>query len=142
MATVRGTRGFEPHISMLDFQKVMSLQFVKSASLAGHEDWIKGLDFLEPKTPEEPLILASGSQDSTIRLWNIEIWYKQDTSNNNSTQVDILTDDLLDAFEESLGDLGDEEGGKQISLKRHILTVKADYTRCVQSSTVFYVHLI
>lgn len=116
--------------------------FVKSASLAGHEDWIKGLDFLEPKTPEEPLILASGSQDSTIRLWNIEIWYKQDTSNNNSTQVDILTDDLLDAFEESLGDLGDEEGGKQISLKRHILTVKADYTRSQRYSVTFDALLI
>jgi hypothetical protein len=36
-----------------------------------------------------------------------------------------LSDDLLDAFEASLGDLTDaEEGGRQISLKRHILTVK------------------
>lgn len=34
-------------------------------------------------------------------------------------------DDLLDAFEASLGDLGEgEEGGRQISLKRHIVSVK------------------
>jgi elongator complex protein 2 len=40
---------------------------------------------------------------------------------------DPLSDDLLDAFEASLGDLTDaEEGGRQISLKRHILTVKSD----------------
>lgn len=34
-------------------------------------------------------------------------------------------DELLDNFEASLGDLGDnEEGGRQISLKHHIVTVK------------------
>jgi elongator complex protein 2 len=68
-------------------------------------------------------VLASGSQDNTIRLWNIEPYVKSTTLANgvNGTGAD----DLLDAFEESLGDLGEsEEGGRQISLKRHILTVK------------------
>lgn len=37
-----------------------------------------------------------------------------------------LSDDLLDAFEASLADPAEgEEGGRQISLKRHILTVKS-----------------
>jgi elongator complex protein 2 len=37
----------------------------------------------------------------------------------------VLSDDLLDAFEASLGEVEDgEEGGRQISLKKHILTVK------------------
>lgn len=46
---------------------------------------------------------------------------------------DDLSDDLLDAFEASLGDLGAdaEEGGRQISLKRHILTVKSN-SGCVE----------
>lgn len=44
---------------------------------------------------------------------------------SSSESSDVLSDNLLDAFEASLGDVGDaEEGGKQISLKRHIITVK------------------
>ena len=32
--------------------------------------------------------------------------------------------ELLNAFEASLGDMADEEGGRQISTKRHVLAVK------------------
>lgn len=40
-------------------------------------------------------------------------------------ETDPLSDELLDSFEASLGDLADaEEGGQQISLKRTIMTVK------------------
>jgi len=68
------------------------------------------------------LVFASGSQDSTIRLWNIEPLNKNTTDPTPSSD---LTDEFLDNFEASLGDLGEgEEGGRQISLKRHILTVK------------------
>lgn len=43
----------------------------------------------------------------------------------SETPTNGLSDDLLDAFESSLANVGDaEEGGRQISLKRHILTVK------------------
>ena len=42
------------------------------------------------------------------------------------------SDDLLDAFEASLADPTEgEEGGRQISLKRHILTVKHKDLGCV-----------
>ena len=35
-----------------------------------------------------------------------------------------LAEQLLDSFEASLGDLAEgEEGGRQISMKRHVLTV-------------------
>jgi len=74
--------------------------------------------------------LASGSQDATIRLWKIEAFTRYKNSSVVARPSDALSDDLLDAFEASLGELADaEEGGRQISLKRHILTVKSDQAR-------------
>jgi len=85
--------------------------------LPGHEDWVKCLAFQSPRAETDSLILASGSQDATIRLWNIE-----------PLKLDLATeggDELLDSFEASLGDMGEgEEGGRQISLKRHMMSVK------------------
>lgn len=95
--------------------------FVHSAILAGHEDWIRCLAF-KPASDGEPLVLASGSQDATIRLWNIEAWQRVPSS----SAIGELSDELLDVFEASLGELGEaDEGGKQISLKRHILSTKS-----------------
>ena len=77
----------------------------------------------------DPLILASGSQDGIIRLWSIEIFSKdlKHQSQSGEDKLRPLSDDLLDDFEASLSDVGDnEEGGRQISLKRHILSVKSD----------------
>jgi elongator complex protein 2 len=72
----------------------------------------------------QPLVLASGSQDATVRLWNIEPWQKAVAPIKGMTSEN-LNDNLLDSFEASLGDIGEnEEGGRQISLKRHVLTVK------------------
>ena len=72
----------------------------------------------------QPLLLASGSQDATVRLWNIEPWQKVLAPVKSMTSEN-LNDNLLDNFEASLGDIGEnEEGGRQISLKRHVLTVK------------------
>lgn len=86
--------------------------------MPGHEDWVKCLAFYRPHAGGNHIILASGSQDATIRLWNIE-----------PLKVDLAAgggDELLDAFEVSLGDMGEgEEGGRQISMKRHIISVKA-----------------
>ena len=104
------------------------VQFVPSTILAGHEDWVKCLAFKDPMVENEPLILASGSQDATIRLWNIEPLAR-------SAPVALGTsgdtaDELLDAFEASLVNLEDtEDGGRQISLKRHVLTVKSESGR-------------
>ena len=59
---------------------------------------------------------------------------------DREARVDIETIEMpslkistpLDAFEASLGDLAEgEEGGRQISLKRHILTVKRNEGRLV-----------
>ncbi|KAG2077483.1 WD40 repeat-like protein [Suillus decipiens] len=105
--------------------------FIRSVTLSGHEDWIRALAFQAPSTPDDPLVLASGSQDGTIRLWNVESFTKMQTQSQTHTKDsgNDLSDDLLDAFEASLGDLGAdaEEGGRQISLKRHVLTVKSNF---------------
>ncbi|PSR73684.1 hypothetical protein PHLCEN_2v10603 [Hermanssonia centrifuga] len=96
--------------------------FVPSITLPGHEDWVKSLAFKTLDSEDLSLTLASGSQDGTIRLWKIDPYQRQATQQST---IDALSDDLLDTFEESLGELADaEEGGRQISLKRHILTVK------------------
>jgi len=71
--------------------------------------------------------MASGSHDANIRLWNIEP-VTRSTSVSNASGT--LNDDLLDAFEASLGEVDDgEEGGRQISLKKHMLTVKTSGDR-------------
>jgi WD40 repeat protein len=96
---------------------------VNSAILSGHEDWVRSLAFQLPIASEDPLVLASGSQDATIRLWNIKAFTKDDSGLSEGA----LSDNLLDTFEASVGDLTDaEEGGRQISLKRHILTIKSE----------------
>ena len=43
--------------------------------------------------------------------------------------------ELLNAFEASLGDMADEEGGRQISTKRHVLAVKEGERLVFQTQT-------
>ncbi|KAF5369818.1 hypothetical protein D9758_001112 [Tetrapyrgos nigripes] len=107
--------------------------FVRSSVLSGHEDWVRGLDF-RPSSDSEVLVLASGSQDATIRLWNIES-YKKESLVQTDASKGPLSDDLLDAFEESLGEFADDEGGRQISLKRHIMSIKTSNGSALYSVT-------
>ena len=80
---------------------------------------------MESLKEDQPLVLASGSQDATVRLWNIEPWQKAPAPVKGMASGENLNDNLLDSFEASLGDIGEnEEGGRQISLKRHLLTIK------------------
>ncbi|KAF8627187.1 hypothetical protein AX15_004505 [Amanita polypyramis BW_CC] len=115
--------------------------FVHSASLTGHEDWVRSLAFRPPLAERQPLVLASASQDATIRLWKIESL--DDERLQSQTSSKELGDELLDNFEASLADIGDaEEGGRQISLKRHILTVKSDSGSSQRFSVTFDALLI
>ncbi|OBZ76308.1 Elongator complex protein 2 [Grifola frondosa] len=112
--------------------------FVLSTTLSGHEDWVRSLSFRPPLLDGDVLILASGSQDSTIRLWNFEPYTKPTSATPTQGQGGELSDELLDAFEASLADLDDgEEGGRQISLKHHILTVKTNAQSSQQFSITF-----
>lgn len=44
-------------------------EVVNLLSLNGHEDWVRALDFTECDNGD--ILLASGSQDSTVRLWRL-----------------------------------------------------------------------
>ncbi|KAI0028203.1 WD40 repeat-like protein, partial [Vararia minispora EC-137] len=109
--------------------------FVPAAQLPGHEDWIRALAFLPPSSSYTPLTLASGSQDATIRLWTIEPIAKAEPAAD--------ADELLDAFEAALGEVGDaEEGGRQITLKRHIAMIRMQNGGVQQYSITFDALLI
>lgn len=95
-------------------------------TLSGHEDWVKSLAFASlPGSGDPILTLASGSQDGTIRLWTIvpagSLDNVKEPATSNATE---LGDDLLDAFEASLGEVAGDDGGRQISLKQHLIKIK------------------
>lgn len=57
-------------IHVLDAQK--GSEFKLQATLAGHEGWIRSLEFArESDKPDSDLLLSSASQDKYIRLWRI-----------------------------------------------------------------------
>lgn len=79
------------------------------------------MDFCPPGNDAKqiPLTLASGSQDGTIRLWTVT------PANDEASPVtNALDDQLLDTFEASLVDMNNDELGKQVSLKQHLIKVK------------------
>ncbi|KAI6105643.1 WD40-repeat-containing domain protein [Pisolithus sp. B1] len=121
--------------------------FVRSATLPGHEDWVRALAFRSPSSSDragndDTLVLASGSQDGTIRLWNIELLVKPVPS-THQVNGSSSTDELLDAFEASLADPTEgEEGGRQITLKRHVISVKFQDTGVQQYTITFDALLI
>ncbi|KAL0577710.1 Elongator subunit elp2 [Marasmius crinis-equi] len=123
---------FDKQIEMFTSGHVLkTMQFARAVVLAGHDDWVKSLTFGSSST--NVLVLASGSQDGTIRLWNFEKYQKEA---RNGAAGSSLSDALLDAFEESLGDFTDaEEGGRQVSLKRHFLSIKSAAESSVYSIT-------
>ncbi|KAG6378796.1 WD40-repeat-containing domain protein [Boletus reticuloceps] len=89
----------------------------------------------------EQLILASGSQDGSIRLWNISALGSPQVAKHQggeNASTGSLSDDILDAFEASLVDPEGEEGGRQISLKRHIITVKSKTSGVTQQYAVTF----
>ena len=51
-------------------------QFVRKATLTGHEDWVRSLALTHQlhsdSTLSHTMLLASGSQDGVIRIWTFE----------------------------------------------------------------------
>jgi elongator complex protein 2 len=69
------------------------LEFTPQATLPGHENWIRSLDFVSEKAEQgSDLLLASASQDKYIRLWRIH----QGTALSalNATGLDLSVDAL------------------------------------------------
>ena len=54
--------------------------------LARHDDWVRSLAFRNPLARGDPLVLTSGSQDSTIRLWNIDAFVKETSKYRNQIE--------------------------------------------------------
>lgn len=65
------------------------LEFTLQATLPGHENWVRSLDFIKEKTEAgSDLLLASASQDKYVRLWRLH----QGTALsalNNATGLDL-----------------------------------------------------
>ncbi|KAG8819898.1 hypothetical protein FRC19_009421 [Serendipita sp. 401] len=98
-------------------------QFVEAVSLSGHEDWVKALAFNTANSVvgQTSLMLSSGSQDGTIRLWEI-----LPVAGREEKSTKALEDQLLDDFEASLGELAGDEAGRQISTKQHLFRVSTN----------------
>ncbi|KAG9126160.1 hypothetical protein FRC07_004630 [Ceratobasidium sp. 392] len=71
-------------------------------------------------TTDNTFTLASGSQDGYIRLWTIKPTAPKVI---DPTSTDP-TDDLLDAFERSLNEVGLDEPGRQLSMREHVFSAR------------------
>ncbi|KAK4168055.1 Elongator complex protein 2 [Cladorrhinum sp. PSN259] len=68
-------------------------EFTLQATLPGHENWVRSLDFIREKNePGSDLLLASASQDKYIRIWRIH--QGSALSALNSTGMDLTMDNL------------------------------------------------
>lgn len=63
--------------------------FIKIEELKGHEDWVRGLDFIEDENGD--ILLASSSQDTFIRLWKISKKVKEVIKSNEIIQIEERT---------------------------------------------------
>ncbi|KAH8280565.1 hypothetical protein KR018_010268 [Drosophila ironensis] len=93
--------------------------FQRAHKLAGHEDWVRGLDFVNDG---EDLLLASGSQDNFIRLWRIAPRSEEQMREN---RVDFLK-------------IGDNE--EEIKVEETILQLGERSWYAVSLESVLYGH--
>jgi WD40 repeat protein len=92
-------------------------------ALPGHEDWVRGLSFRPARGHLSSLTLASGSADSTIRLWNIKP--VSATKGTKSESQGIISDEMLESFEASFKDSADtDDSDKRLSMKRYRITTR------------------
>ncbi|CAE6410947.1 unnamed protein product, partial [Rhizoctonia solani] len=113
----------------------LDIAVVFALSLEGHEDWIRTLSFSPslPESSDPTLTLASGGQDGYIRLWLI----KPNTPKPVHSKSTDPTDELLDAFERSLNEVGLDEPGRQLSMREHVFSVRGSEGQAVTYSLAF-----
>jgi len=105
--------------------------FTSSLLLEGHEDWVRCIDFSSHSRPTDSskteLILASGSQDGYIRLWDVSAMTQGESPDQGQGEIkadSILDDAMLDEFERKI--TGEAGGSRQINTKAHVLSVKGE----------------
>lgn len=96
------------------------IKFQPVHKLLGHEDWVRGLDFVREG---DDLLLASSSQDNFIRLWRIAPRTADQVVNN---KVDIFN--LLD------------EATGEIRVEEKILQLSSDSWYAISLESVLYGH--
>lgn len=69
--------------------------FVRVATLAGHQDWVRTLAFATFDSGE--LMLASGAQDMYIRLWQIEV--SKGAKGDGDAPVSVFRRKALEEFD-------------------------------------------
>lgn len=68
-----------------------STTFALQATLAGHEGWIRSLDFTQEKPGTgSDVLLASASQDKYIRLWRLRKATEQNGALTNGSATDLV----------------------------------------------------
>ncbi|SPO41723.1 related to ELP2 - 29 kDa subunit of elongator and elongating RNA polymerase II holoenzyme [Pseudozyma flocculosa] len=70
MAVATTTRKIDLYAADLASTTAARPTFVHKLALEGHEDWVKSIDFCHTAV-SDIIMLASGSQDSSVRLWKI-----------------------------------------------------------------------
>ncbi|KAH8401034.1 hypothetical protein KR009_002596 [Drosophila setifemur] len=80
-------------------------QFQLVHKLSGHEDWVRGLDFV---SEGEDLLLASGSQDIFIRLWRISPCSEEHMRDNSIDLLKISDNEAEIKVEEKILQLGEK----------------------------------
>ncbi|TIB19093.1 hypothetical protein E3P92_00194 [Wallemia ichthyophaga] len=95
--------------------------FVKALSLEGHEDWVRALSFANfPSDNGDNLVLASGSQDGYIRLWNITTHLDNKPNLQVNLDKSTLNSALLDDFERKMQK--SDATTSSLSTKSHVFT--------------------
>lgn len=89
--------------------------------LLGHEDWVRGLDFVQEG---DDLLLASSSQDHFLRLWRIAPRTEEQVRNNKVDLINLL-DNALDS---------------EIRVEEKILQLSSNSWFAVSLESVLYGH--
>ncbi|CDW96787.1 hypothetical protein, partial [Sporisorium scitamineum] len=112
------------------------LEFQHKLSLEGHEDWVKSLDLCNTFTAADDeqhtdtVMLASSSQDASVRLWKIAPTDQADTT--SSQQAPSSSSRTDDDFEQMVANIESDRSTKagEISTRAHPFSIeRADGTK-------------
>ncbi|TKY88405.1 hypothetical protein EX895_002757 [Sporisorium graminicola] len=111
------------------------LEFQQKLSLEGHEDWVKSLDLCNTFTAadeqqqDDTVMLASGSQDSSVRLWKIAPADPAEATTSSKQARASPTDDDFEQMVAKIESDRDTKAG-EISNRAHPFDIeRADGTK-------------